>query len=144
MIGTVEHVSTGSGQPDPADQDTVAYPSPPQPDDATPAPATPAPVGTAAVTLTRGSGLTGPVDIPLVADPTVVGRHPDCDIVLADLTISRRHAELRRTGTGFTVTDLGSLNGTYLNGNPVDSARLTDGDHLGIGKYRLVFRAPQA
>jgi pSer/pThr/pTyr-binding forkhead associated (FHA) protein len=95
----------------------------------------------ATLTVTRGPGLTGPIDIPLTADVTVVGRHPDCDVVLADLTISRRHAELRREADGFTVVDLGSLNGTYLNRIPVGRAWLTDGDTLWIGRYRLDFRS---
>lgn len=69
------------------------------------------------------------------------GRHPDSEIFLDDVTVSRRHAEFRRTGKTFTVSDVGSLNGTYVNRDRIDSLELTDGDEVQIGKYRLVFFA---
>ena len=70
---------------------------------------------------------------------TSAGRHPDSDIFLDDVTVSRRHAEFRLDGNEFQVVDVGSLNGTYVNREPVDSATLTNGDEVQIGKFRLVF-----
>ena len=70
---------------------------------------------------------------------TSAGRHPDSDIFLDDVTVSRRHAEFRSEGGSFTVVDVGSLNGTYVNREPVDSASLANGDEVQIGKFRLVF-----
>jgi pSer/pThr/pTyr-binding forkhead associated (FHA) protein len=72
-------------------------------------------------------------------DQVNAGRHPDSEIFLDDVTVSRRHAEFRRTGDTFTVCDVGSLNGTYVNRDRIDSVQLKDGDEVQIGKYRLVF-----
>lgn len=72
---------------------------------------------------------------------TTAGRHPDADIFLDDVTVSRRHAQVLRDAGTFSVRDLGSMNGTYLNGERIDDAALTDGDELQIGKYRLTFYA---
>ena len=74
-------------------------------------------------------------------DVTTAGRHPDSDIFLDDVTVSRRHVEFHREGGGFSVHDVGSLNGTYLNRERIDAAPLTGGDEVQIGKYRLVFLA---
>ena len=70
---------------------------------------------------------------------TSAGRHPDSDIFLDDVTVSRRHAEFRLETNEFHVVDVGSLNGTYVNREPVDSAVLANGDEVQIGKFRLVF-----
>src|SRR3984957_14245622 len=70
---------------------------------------------------------------------TSAGRHPDSDIFLDDVTVSRRHAEFRLENNEFQVVDVGSLNGTYVNREPVDSAVLANGDEVQIGKFRLVF-----
>ncbi len=67
------------------------------------------------------------------------GRHPVSDIFLDDITVSRRHAEFRRENGKFHIVDLGSLNNTYLNREPVDSAVLANGDEIQIGNFRLVF-----
>ncbi|GAA1142784.1 FHA domain-containing protein [Nesterenkonia lutea] len=72
-------------------------------------------------------------------DLTRVGRHPEADIFLDDVTVSRRHVELHREGKGFQVKDLGSLNGTYVNHDRVDQYRLRAGDEVQIGKFRLTF-----
>jgi pSer/pThr/pTyr-binding forkhead associated (FHA) protein len=72
-------------------------------------------------------------------DLTTAGRHPESDIFLDDVTVSRRHAEFHRDGDRFTVRDVGSLNGTYLNRERIDEAPLTSGDEVQIGKFRLVF-----
>lgn len=70
---------------------------------------------------------------------TSAGRHPDSDIFLDDVTVSRRHAEFRLGDNEFQVVDVGSLNGTYVNREPVDTAALSNGDEVQIGKFRLVF-----
>ena len=75
----------------------------------------------------------------LDAELTTAGRHPDSDIFLDDVTVSRRHAEFAREGDGFVVRDVGSLNGSYLNRERIDVASLAGGDEVQIGKYRLVF-----
>lgn len=77
----------------------------------------------------------------LDADLTSVGRHPNADIFLDDVTVSRRHAEFLRNGTAFTVKDLGSLNGTYFDGERIETAALTDGAEVQVGKFRLTFYA---
>ena len=77
----------------------------------------------------------------LDADVTVAGRHPEADIFLDDVTVSRRHAEFVRVGTAFQVRDLGSLNGTYYDGVRIESALLSDGAEVQVGKFRLTFYA---
>ncbi len=72
---------------------------------------------------------------------TLVGRSPECDIFLDDVTVSRRHAEILREGDEFTIRDLGSLNGTYVNKKRIESTALQDDDEVQIGKYRLTFLA---
>ncbi len=72
-------------------------------------------------------------------DVTTAGRHPDSDIFLDDVTVSRRHVEFRRDDSGFAVYDVGSLNGTYVNRERIDSAVLAGGDEVQIGKFRLVY-----
>jgi hypothetical protein len=74
-------------------------------------------------------------------DVTTSGRHPDSDIFLDDVTVSRRHAEFHRGRGGFAVRDVGSLNGTYVNRERVESATLANGDEVQIGKFRLAFVA---
>jgi pSer/pThr/pTyr-binding forkhead associated (FHA) protein len=75
----------------------------------------------------------------LDADVTTTGRHPESDIFLDDVTVSRRHAEFIRSGDVFRVRDVGSLNGTYVNRQRIDDLVLTGGDEVQIGKYRLAF-----
>lgn len=75
-----------------------------------------------------------------LTDLTRLGRHPDSEISLDDITVSRRHAEIRRGAGGFELTDVGSLNGTYLNQTRIDApVVLQSGDDLQVGKFRLVF-----
>jgi pSer/pThr/pTyr-binding forkhead associated (FHA) protein len=95
------------------------------------------PVGSALLVVKRGpnAGSRFLLDQPT----TSAGRHPDSDIFLDDVTVSRRHAEFRLEGGEFQVVDVGSLNGTYVNREPVDSAVLANGDEVQIGKFRLVF-----
>ena len=76
---------------------------------------------------------------------TTAGRHPEADIFLDDVTVSRRHAEFRKKDDGkFEVVDVGSLNGTYVNREPRNSQALEVGDEIQIGKFRLVFIANQS
>ncbi len=78
----------------------------------------------------------------LEREVTRAGRHPDSDIFLDDITVSRRHADVIRTPSGYTVRDAGSLNGTYLNRERIEvETPLANGDELQIGKFRLVFFA---
>ncbi len=72
-------------------------------------------------------------------DVTTAGRHPESDIFLDDVTVSRRHAEFRRDEGKFFIRDAGSLNGTYVNRQRVDEALLASGDELQIGKFKLTF-----
>jgi len=97
------------------------------------------PAGVGMLVVTRGpnSGSRYALDDPLIT----AGRHPDSAIFLDDITVSRRHAEVRRTDDGYEVADVGSLNGTYLNRERVERATLTDGDELQIGTFKLLFLA---
>ncbi|AYC42810.1 hypothetical protein AQI84_19650 [Streptomyces griseorubiginosus] len=100
------------------------------------------PLGSALLVVRRGpnSGSRFLLDGEL----TTAGRHPQSDIFLDDVTVSRRHVEFRRGQDGsFTVSDVGSLNGTYVNRERIDSVALNNGDEVQIGKYRLVFYASQ-
>lgn len=75
-------------------------------------------------------------------DSTIAGRHPEVDIFLDDVTVSRRHAEFSRSGTRFSVQDLGSLNGTYSAGTRLDSkTELEDGVEVQVGKFKFTFFA---
>jgi hypothetical protein len=71
--------------------------------------------------------------------PVVVGRSPECELFLDDVTVSRRHAELRSVDGVWELHDLGSLNGSYVNRRRIDVAPLAGGDEVQIGKYRFVF-----
>jgi pSer/pThr/pTyr-binding forkhead associated (FHA) protein len=75
----------------------------------------------------------------LDGDVTALGRHPKSEIILDDITVSRRHAEITRTSDGYVITDAGSLNGTYVNQERVERSPLKHGDELQVGKFRLVF-----
>lgn len=97
------------------------------------------PSGSALLVVKRGPN-TG-ARFLLDADVTTVGRHPEADIFLDDVTVSRRHAEFLRHGTAFEVRDLGSLNGTYFDGVRIETALLSDGAEVQVGKFRLTFYA---
>jgi pSer/pThr/pTyr-binding forkhead associated (FHA) protein len=78
----------------------------------------------------------------LDSDVVTVGRHPDSDIFLDDISVSRRHATFTRSGGGYVISDLGSLNGSYINRDRIDSeVTLAGGDEVQIGKYRLIYFA---
>jgi hypothetical protein len=72
-------------------------------------------------------------------EPLVIGRLPECGVVLADSNVSRRHAELRRAGDTVVLTDLGSTNGTRVNGAPIRERILASGDEVSVGSTRLIF-----
>ncbi len=95
------------------------------------------PAGTALLVVRRGPNAGS--RFLLDSDLTLVGRHPDSHIFLDDVTVSRRHAEFYRSGNRFTVRDVGSLNGTYVNRERIEEAELTGGDEVQVGKFRLVF-----
>jgi pSer/pThr/pTyr-binding forkhead associated (FHA) protein len=101
------------------------------------------PNGSALLVVQRGPGAGS--RYLLDTDLSTVGRHPESDIFLDDITVSRRHVEFRRdeadAGGTFRVHDVGSLNGTYVNGDRVDDAALQNGDEVRIGKFRLIFFA---
>src|SRR5947209_5333803 len=95
------------------------------------------PVGSALLVVKRGPNAGSRFLLDRAS--TSAGRHPDSDIFLDDVTVSRRHAEFRSDAGEFVVVDVGSLNGTYVNREPVDTAVLSNGDEVQIGKFRLVF-----
>jgi hypothetical protein len=70
---------------------------------------------------------------------TAAGRHPESDIFLDDITVSRRHAEIRKVDSDYQIVDIGSLNGTYVNKERIDQAILHNGDEVQIGKFRMLF-----
>ncbi|MGH2933536.1 MAG: FHA domain-containing protein [Gaiellaceae bacterium] len=93
-----------------------------------------------ALVVRSGGGRSGETFVP-EGESTMIGRSPDCQVFLDDVTVSRRHAAVvNREGRWF-VEDQGSLNGTFVNRRRVESAELSDGDELQIGKYRLTFFA---
>jgi len=91
-----------------------------------------------ALVVRSGGGRAGETFVP-DGERTTIGRSPDCGIFLDDVTVSRRHAVLIGSGDTYTIEDQGSLNGTYVNRKRIESAQLSDGDELQIGKYRLTF-----
>ena len=92
----------------------------------------------AALVVRSGGGRAGET-FPLDDSPTTIGRSPECAIFLDDVTVSRKHVVFTRDGDHWTLEDQGSLNGTFLNRQRIESAELSDGDELQIGKYRLTF-----
>jgi pSer/pThr/pTyr-binding forkhead associated (FHA) protein len=126
--------------------ETTSIQMPPIHADTTIAPALSAEEANAVSALPYGSALliahSGPnagARFLLDSEVTTAGRHPDADIFLDDVTVSRRHAEFRRVGRGFEVVDAGSLNGTYVNHDRVDQVALRNGSEVQIGKFRLTF-----
>jgi pSer/pThr/pTyr-binding forkhead associated (FHA) protein len=129
-------VDTGSDLPPALDDHTQMIGSlPEEASDADPslAGSDPLPVGSALLVVRRGpnAGSRFLLDAPVVT----AGRHPDSDILLDDVTVSRRHAEFRRAASGWELHDAGSLNGTYLNRSRIETAELAAGDEVQIGKF---------
>ena len=129
---TTSMISPIGGEPDYADEPSPDY-----------SVAETLPPGTALLVVLRGPNAGS--RFLLDDDFTSAGRHPDSDIFLDDVTVSRRHAEFYRHGDGFTVRDVGSLNGTYVNRERIEDAELFGGDEVQIGKFRLLFltRSPE-
>ena len=96
-----------------------------------------APGGAAAGSLVLDDG----ARVAVGEEPVSIGRLPECDIVLSDPNVSRRHAEVRRQGTGFVVVDLGSTNGTRVNGAGVKERPVQDGDLITVGGTKIRFEA---
>jgi hypothetical protein len=119
-------------QPEPAGA-TIVY-RPPTPAEAPP----PAPAPPPVATLTVGGR-----SYELAAARTVLGRSKQCDVRVPDLNVSRRHAEVRRQGPGYVLVDLGSTNGTLLNGRRIEEAPLEDGDVITLGSTEIVFGHPE-
>ena len=94
--------------------------------------------GGAALVIRAGGGRAGE-SFSLQGDRLTIGRRPDSDIFLDDVTVSRDHAVLVRRGNEYHLDDMGSLNGTYVNRRRIDSHHLKDGDELQIGKYKLAY-----
>lgn len=97
------------------------------------------PEGSGMLVVKRGPG----AGSRFVLDKPVVsaGRHPESDIFLDDVTVSRRHAEVLHRPEGYVLHDAGSLNGTYLNRERIEEAAISNGDELQIGRFKLVFLA---
>jgi pSer/pThr/pTyr-binding forkhead associated (FHA) protein len=91
-----------------------------------------------ALVVRSGGGRAGESFFPS-GERTLIGRSPDCDVFLDDVTVSRKHAEILREGERFTIKDLGSLNGTFVNRRRIETGELEDDDEVQIGKYRLTF-----
>jgi pSer/pThr/pTyr-binding forkhead associated (FHA) protein len=100
------------------------------------------PPGSALLVVRRGPNVGA--RFLLDKDSTVAGRHPEADIFLDDVTVSRRHADFVRHGSSFEVRDLGSLNGTYFDGVLIDQALLHEGAEVQVGKFRMTFYPSRA
>jgi hypothetical protein len=120
---TMAHDPVGDLVPDPTEEELAEMP-----------------VGTIGMFVVRQGSKRGS-RIALDKDEISIGRHPESDIFLDDVTVSRRHSTVRRVGAGFHVEDAGSLNGTYVNQVRVENAALNDGDEVQIGKFKLVYLA---
>ena len=91
-----------------------------------------------ALVVRSGGGRAGE-SFEAIGDRALIGRSPECDVFLDDVTVSRRHAELVREANIFTIRDLGSLNGTFVNKRRIESSVLEDDDEVQVGKYRMTF-----
>lgn len=94
----------------------------------------------ATLVIRAGGGRAGEV-FPLTGERMMIGRSPDAEVFLDDVTVSRNHALLVRRRDGLYIDDLGSLNGTYVNRHRIESHRLGNGDELQVGKYKLTYLA---
>jgi FHA domain len=91
-----------------------------------------------ALVVRSGGGRAGET-FERIGERTLIGRSPECDVFLDDVTVSRRHAEIVLQDEQFTIRDLGSLNGTFVNRRRIEDVELTDDDEVQIGKYRMTF-----
>lgn len=95
----------------------------------------------ATLVIRSGGGRAGEV-FPLTGERMTIGRSPDAEVFLDDVTVSRNHALLVRRRDGLYIDDLGSLNGTYVNRHRIESHKLSNGDELQVGKYKLTYLHP--
>ncbi len=123
-------------EPDPGEA-TVSF-TPVADEDAAESPALAAVKDESALVIRTGAGRQGE-RFPLVGDRVSIGRAPQSDVFLDDVTVSREHALIERQPEGVVISDQGSLNGTYVNRERIERTRLADGDELQIGKYRLTY-----
>jgi hypothetical protein len=98
------------------------------------------PAGHAAALVIRAGGGRAGESFSVEGERMTIGRRPDSAVFLDDVTVSRDHALLVHRGSEWYIDDCGSLNGTYVNRERIDSRRLEDGDELQVGKYKLAFR----
>lgn len=144
MSQTAQSTPTGQSNSSMADLRTVVTAAPAQTEAPEPGvDATSQPVGESTgpgLVVTRGPETGRRFELSLDG-ASVLGRHPDCRVALPDVTVSRRHAEIRPDGGKFLLADSGSLNGTYVNRQPVDTITLSHGDEIAIGVFRLQFCA---
>jgi len=124
-------------QPD--DQTTISYQ--PGEDEGALAPVAGLAREQAALVIRSGGGRAGET-YTLEAERTTIGRHPDADIFLDDVTVSRNHAVVQHEESRYVLFDEGSLNGTFINRRRSERAVLADGDEIQIGKYKLTFIVP--
>lgn len=97
------------------------------------------PTGDALLIVHRGPGEGTEYSLSAASDVVGVGRAPESEVFLDDVTVSRRHAEFRKGAEGWSVRDVGSLNGTYVNRVRIEDQRLTGGEEVQIGKFRFIF-----
>jgi hypothetical protein len=121
------------------DQTTISFQ--PGDEDGTLGPVAGVPRDKPALVIRSGGGRAGET-YALAGERTTIGRHPDADIFLDDVTVSRNHAVVVREGERFALVDEGSLNGTFVNRHRADKTVLADGDEIQIGKYKLTFIVP--
>lgn len=101
------------------------------------------PSGGSVLVVTRGPNIGSRFVLGPEDSVVTIGRHPESDVFLDDITVSRRHAEVRHQDGDYCASDVGSLNGTYLNRELIEEVtRLSSGDELQVGKFRLLFLAP--
>ncbi len=132
----------GSGPEDgpPSDATTATYIIDEQTGELRPAAVEDVAAQSGALVIRSGGGRVGQ-SFPLKGERMTIGRSPDAEIFLDDVTVSRDHAQLVRRGSGWALDDSGSLNGTYVNRRRIESHRLEDGDELQVGKYKLTYFA---
>jgi pSer/pThr/pTyr-binding forkhead associated (FHA) protein len=102
-------------------------------------PVDPEQAGIGGVLVIRAGGGRAGETFDLAGERMAIGRSPDAEIFLDDVTVSRNHALLVRRRDGLYIDDLGSLNGSYVNRHRIESHKLTSGDELQIGKYKLTY-----
>jgi pSer/pThr/pTyr-binding forkhead associated (FHA) protein len=130
------------GAPEPTDEDvtTATYVIDDQTGELKPVDVVDVAAESGALVVRSGGGRVGQ-SFPMSGEKMTIGRSPETDVFLDDVTVSREHATLIRRGGDWYLDDSGSLNGTYVNRQRVDSHRLADGDELQIGKFKLTFFA---